>query len=107
MLAVETEAVISRIWLMTSEKRSTTELTWVARSPSSSPRLTLRAVVELALVKLPGDLDDLEQGPDEPAAEEPAEDDRQRRRTPRMSQIVNSGSCRSWRRRHLVGTTTR
>ena len=77
MLAVETEAVISRIWLMTSEKRSTTELTWVARSPSSSLRLTCGVIVEMPLLKLTGDLDDLEQGPNEPAAEKPAENDRQ------------------------------
>ena len=37
--AVETDEVMVRIWLITSESRSTTELISVARSPSSSPRL--------------------------------------------------------------------
>ena len=40
LLAVDTEEVIVRIWLITSDSRSTTEFVKLARSPSSSPRLT-------------------------------------------------------------------
>ena len=59
LLAVETEEVMVRIWLITSESRSTTELIRLARSPSSSPRLIVRAVVEMALVEVLGDVLDL------------------------------------------------
>ncbi len=77
LLAVDTEAVISRIWLITSANLSTTELTCVGQIAQLVAIASRSYGCRVALVKLLGDLDDLEQGPDEPAAEVPAQNEGQ------------------------------
>ena len=67
----------SRIWLITSEKRSTTELTWFGQVAELVAALDVGCVVEMPLLKLTRDLNDFEQRPNEPAPEKPAENERQ------------------------------
>ena len=89
LLAVETDEVIVRIWLITSREAVDDRVDQARQVAQLVAPVDVRPVVQMALVQAFGDVVDLEQRADEPAAEEEPSTTVRTNETPRMARVRN------------------